>query len=49
LSHDKADIADHRPALEVATVRKPAQMGGFPANKVTQVREMIGPLSAESG
>jgi hypothetical protein len=34
-------------APDEATVRKHAQMGGFPANKVTQVRGMIGPLSAE--
>jgi hypothetical protein len=34
-------------APDEATVRKHAQMGGFPANKVTQVREMIDPLSAE--
>lgn len=30
-----------------ATVRKHAQMGGFPANKVTQVRGMIDPMTAE--
>ena len=34
-------------ALDEATVRKHAQMGGFPANKVTQVRGVIDPLSAE--
>jgi hypothetical protein len=34
-------------APDEATVRKHAQMGGFPANKVTQVRGMIDPLSAE--
>jgi len=34
-------------APDEATVRKHAQMGGFPANKVTQVRGMIGPLTAE--
>jgi hypothetical protein len=34
-------------APDEATVRKHAQMGGFPANKVTQVRQMIDPLSAE--
>jgi hypothetical protein len=47
LSRDKADVTDHRPALDVATVRKHSQMGGFPANKVSQVRQMIDPLSAE--
>ena len=36
-------------APDEATVRKHAQMGGFPANKVTQVRGMIGPLTAEQG
>jgi hypothetical protein len=34
-------------APDEATVRKHAQLGGFPANKVTQVRGMIDPLSAE--
>jgi hypothetical protein len=34
-------------APDEATVRKHAQMGGFPANKVSQVRAMIDPLSAE--
>jgi hypothetical protein len=34
-------------APDEATVRKHAQMGGFPANKVNQVRGMIDPLSAE--
>jgi hypothetical protein len=34
-------------APDEATVRKHAQMGGFPANKVSQVRQMIDPLSAE--
>jgi hypothetical protein len=34
-------------APDEATVRKHAQMGGFPANKVTQVRRMIDPLTAE--
>jgi hypothetical protein len=34
-------------APDEATVRKHAQMGGFPANKVAQVRQMIDPLSAE--
>ena len=34
-------------APDEATVRKHAQMGGFPANKVTQVRGVIDPLSAE--
>jgi len=34
-------------APDEATIRKHAQMGGFPANKVTQVRGMIGPLTAE--
>jgi Protein of unknown function (DUF4242) len=29
------------------TVRKHAQMGGFPANKVSQVRTMIDPTTAE--
>jgi hypothetical protein len=33
--------------VDAATVRNHAQMGGFPANKVTQVRQMIDPLSAE--
>jgi len=36
-------------APDEATVRKHAQMGGFPANKVTQVLGMIGPLTAEQG
>jgi hypothetical protein len=34
-------------APDEAMVRKHAQMGGFPANKVTQVRRMIDPLTAE--
>ena len=34
-------------APDEATIRKHAQMGGFPANEVTQVRGMIGPLTAE--
>jgi hypothetical protein len=29
------------------TVRKHAQMGGFPANKVAQVRAMIDPTTSE--
>ncbi len=34
-------------APDEATVRKHAEMGGFPANKVSQVRSMIDPTSSE--
>jgi hypothetical protein len=34
-------------APDEETVRKHAQSGGFPANKVSQVRAMIDPTSAE--
>jgi len=34
-------------APDEATVRKHAQMGGFPANKVSQVRGMIDPTTSE--
>ena len=34
-------------APDEATVRKHAQMGGFPANKVSQVRGVIDPLTSE--
>jgi hypothetical protein len=34
-------------APDEATVRKHAQMGGFPANKVSQVRTMIDPTTSE--
>ena len=34
-------------APDAETVRKHAQMGGFPANSVSQVRTMIDPTSAE--
>jgi len=34
-------------APDEATVRKHAAMGGFPANKVAQVRTMIDPTAAE--
>lgn len=34
-------------APDEATVRKHAEMGGFPANSVAQVRRMIDPTTAE--
>jgi hypothetical protein len=34
-------------APDEATVRKHAQMGGFPANRISQVRTMIDPTTAE--
>ena len=34
-------------APDEAAVRKHAEMGGFPANRVSQVRTMIGPTTAE--
>lgn len=34
-------------AHDEAMVREHAQRGGFPANKVSQVREMIDPTTAE--
>jgi len=34
-------------APDEATVRKHAQMGGFPANKISQVRGMIDPVTSE--
>ena len=34
-------------APDEATVRKHAEMGGFPANRVSQVRRMIDPTTAE--
>lgn len=34
-------------APDEETVRKHAQMGGFPANKVSQVRKTIDPTTAE--
>jgi hypothetical protein len=34
-------------APDEATVRKHAQMGGFPANKISQVRGVIDPLTSE--
>lgn len=36
-------------APDEETVRKYAQMGGFPANRVSQVRTMIDPTTAEQG
>lgn len=35
-------------APDEAAVRQHAQMGGFPANRVSQVRAIIDPTSAES-
>jgi hypothetical protein len=34
-------------APDEATVRKHAQMGGFPANRVSEVRTVIDPTTAE--
>ena len=34
-------------APDEATVRKHAQMGGFPANRVSQVRAVIDPTTSE--
>jgi hypothetical protein len=34
-------------APDEATVRKHAQMGGFPANRVSEVRTLIDPTTAE--
>jgi hypothetical protein len=34
-------------APDEATVRKHAQMGGFPANRVSEVRAIIDPISSE--
>ncbi len=34
-------------APDEATIRKHAEMGGFPANSVSQVRSMIDPTTAE--
>jgi len=34
-------------APDEATVRKHAQMGGFPANRVSEVRSIIDPTTAE--
>ncbi len=34
-------------APDEASVRKHAEMGGFPANKVSQVRAMIDPTTSE--
>jgi len=34
-------------APDEATVRKHAQMGGFPANRISQVRGVIDPTTAE--
>jgi hypothetical protein len=34
-------------APDEETVRKHAQLGGFPANRVSQVRSMIDPTTAE--
>jgi hypothetical protein len=34
-------------APDEATVRKHAQLGGFPANRVSQVRAIIDPISSE--
>ena len=34
-------------APDEATVRQHAEMGGFPANSIAQVRRMIDPTSAE--
>jgi hypothetical protein len=34
-------------APDEATVRKHAQMGGFPANRVSEVRSLIDPTTAE--
>src|SRR3989441_12851706 len=36
-------------APDEATVREHAKQGGFPANRVMQVRRVIDPTSAESG
>lgn len=35
-------------APDEETVRKHAQMGGFPANRVSQVRSIIDPTTAET-
>ena len=35
-------------APDEATVRQHAEMGGFPANSIAQVRRMIDPTSAET-
>jgi hypothetical protein len=34
-------------APDEATVRKHAEMGGFPANKVSEIRSVIDPTTAE--
>ena len=34
-------------ATDEATVRKHAEMGGFPANRVSEVRTMIDPTTSE--
>ena len=34
-------------APDAATVRKHAELGGFPANRVSQIRTMIDPTTAE--
>jgi hypothetical protein len=34
-------------APDEATISKHAQMGGFPANRISQVRSMINPTTAE--
>ncbi len=36
-------------APDEETIRKHAQMGGFPANRVSLVRTMIDPTTAEQG
>ena len=36
-------------APDEATVRKHAQRGGFPANRVSEVRATIDPITSESG
>ncbi len=35
-------------APDEATVRRHAQLGGFPANRVSEVRAVIAPTSAEA-
>lgn len=35
-------------APDAETVRRHAQQGGFPANRVSQVRAVIGPVTAEA-
>lgn len=35
-------------APDAATVRRHAEMGGFPANRISQVRRIIDPTTAEA-